>query len=130
MLAAVLAAAGLFSLGAGVIHAATIDYQFSESTLYGLTFVAFAVGQIGWWALATTFPSRTLAVLGILGNAMVLTIWVVTRTAGPPIGPEAGGPLPVTFPDAVATNVLTIDATDPKSGTAEFKATAIRVEAV
>jgi hypothetical protein len=28
----------------------------------------------------------------------------------------------------VATNVLTIDATDPKSGTAEFKATAIRVE--
>jgi predicted molibdopterin-dependent oxidoreductase YjgC len=34
------------------------------------------------------------------------------------------------FPDEVATNVLTIDATDPKSGTAEFKATAIRVEAV
>jgi hypothetical protein len=30
----------------------------------------------------------------------------------------------------VATNVLTIDATDPKSGTAEFKATAIRLEAV
>ncbi len=34
------------------------------------------------------------------------------------------------FPDQVATNVLTIDAQDPKSGTAEFKATAIRVEAV
>jgi formate dehydrogenase major subunit len=34
------------------------------------------------------------------------------------------------FPDLVATNVLTIDATDPKSGTAEFKATAIRLEAV
>ncbi len=32
------------------------------------------------------------------------------------------------FQDEVATNVLTIDATDPKSGTAEFKATAIRVE--
>jgi predicted molibdopterin-dependent oxidoreductase YjgC len=34
------------------------------------------------------------------------------------------------FPDDVATNLLTIDATDPKSGTAEFKATAIRVERV
>ena len=34
------------------------------------------------------------------------------------------------FPDVVATNVLTIDATDPRSGTAEFKATAIRVEAL
>jgi predicted molibdopterin-dependent oxidoreductase YjgC len=34
------------------------------------------------------------------------------------------------FPDEVATNVLTIDATDPKSGTAEFKATAVRLEPV
>ena len=32
------------------------------------------------------------------------------------------------FQDEVATNILTIDATDPKSGTAEFKATAIRIE--
>jgi hypothetical protein len=30
----------------------------------------------------------------------------------------------------VATNLLTIEATDPKSGTAEFKAAAIRVEKV
>jgi formate dehydrogenase major subunit len=32
------------------------------------------------------------------------------------------------FPEDVATNLLTIDAIDPKSGTAEFKATAIRIE--
>jgi formate dehydrogenase major subunit len=32
------------------------------------------------------------------------------------------------FPDEVDTNVLTIDATDPKSGTAEFKATAVRID--
>ena len=32
------------------------------------------------------------------------------------------------FPDEVQTNQLTIDAVDPKSGTAEFKATAIRIE--
>ena len=32
------------------------------------------------------------------------------------------------FPDEVETNILTIDATDPKSGTAEFKASAIRVD--
>lgn len=31
------------------------------------------------------------------------------------------------FPDHVKTNVLSIDATDPKSGTAEFKATAVRI---
>ena len=32
------------------------------------------------------------------------------------------------YPDDVVVNLLTIDATDPKSGTAEFKATAIRIE--
>jgi len=32
------------------------------------------------------------------------------------------------FPDEVETNILTIEATDPKSGTAEFKAAAIRVD--
>jgi formate dehydrogenase major subunit len=32
------------------------------------------------------------------------------------------------FPDEVETNILTVNSTDPKSGTAEFKAAAIRVE--
>jgi predicted molibdopterin-dependent oxidoreductase YjgC len=32
------------------------------------------------------------------------------------------------FPEEVETNRLTIDATDPKSGTAEFKASAVRIE--
>ncbi len=32
------------------------------------------------------------------------------------------------FPDEVDVNLLTIDATDPKAGTAEFKAAAVRVE--
>jgi len=32
------------------------------------------------------------------------------------------------YQDEVETNILTIDATDPRSGTAEFKAAAIRVD--
>ena len=32
------------------------------------------------------------------------------------------------FPEQVQTNILTLDAWDPKSGTAEFKATAVRVD--
>jgi formate dehydrogenase major subunit len=34
------------------------------------------------------------------------------------------------FPDEVATNHLTIDAVDPKSGTAEFKAAAVQIDAL
>ena len=53
-----------------------------------------------------------------------------SRRGGVARGPGAGrpGPAPRTvfmtlhFPDQVDTNSLTIDATDPKSGTAEFKA--------
>jgi predicted molibdopterin-dependent oxidoreductase YjgC len=32
------------------------------------------------------------------------------------------------FPDEVDTNIITIEATDPKSGTAEFKAAAVRID--
>ena len=35
----------------------------------------------------------------------------------------------VHYPDDIDVNVLTLDAWDPKSGTAEFKATAVRIEA-
>jgi predicted molibdopterin-dependent oxidoreductase YjgC len=34
------------------------------------------------------------------------------------------------YNDEIATNLLTIDATDPKSGTAEFKACAVRIETI
>jgi formate dehydrogenase major subunit len=34
------------------------------------------------------------------------------------------------FPELVATNELTIDSVDPRSGTSEFKATAVRIEPV
>jgi predicted molibdopterin-dependent oxidoreductase YjgC len=34
------------------------------------------------------------------------------------------------FQDEVKTNILTVDATDPKSGTAEFKACAVRVDPI
>ena len=34
------------------------------------------------------------------------------------------------FPDDVDTNQLTIEATDPQSGTAEFKASAVRIDRV
>ncbi len=34
------------------------------------------------------------------------------------------------FPDQVDTNALTINATDPKSGTAEFKAAAVRIDKI
>lgn len=52
-----------------------------------------------------------------------------------PVHIDAGLPAGLVFmtwhdPDVVDTNLLTIDATDPRSGTAEFKAAAVRVEPI
>jgi hypothetical protein len=68
-------AAGVFSVGAGAIHASATSYQMGVSALYGLTFVAFAVGQIGWGLLAAAVPSRPMAVVGAVGNAAVFATW-------------------------------------------------------
>jgi formate dehydrogenase major subunit len=38
--------------------------------------------------------------------------------------------MPVHFPDDADVNILTLDAWDPKSGTAEFKATAVRIDSI
>ena len=96
-------AAAIFSIGAGTIHAATISDQFQQYRLYGITFVAFAIGQIGWGLLAARFPSRPLLVLGLVGNALVFVLWTLTRTVGSFVGPFAHIAMPVGFPDAVAT---------------------------
>jgi hypothetical protein len=98
-------AAGVLSIGAGAIHASAARYQMRISAVYGLTFVAFAIGQIGWGLLASAFPSRPIAVVGAVVNAVVFSTWVITRTAGVPSGPLAGSMLPVGFADAVATTL-------------------------
>ena len=70
--------------------------------------------------------------LGILDNAVVSVVSRRGRVVAPArVDPSLrAGMVFMTlhFPEDVATNVLTIDVSDPKSGTAEFKACAVRVE--
>ncbi len=72
------------------------------------------------------------AALGAVDGTLVR----VTSRRGSVVAParvDAGLPtglvfMTLHFPDEVDINQLTIEATDPKSGTAEFKAAAVRVE--
>jgi len=98
---AAVVAMAICSLGAAVIHAATTKTGFDLSALDGAFFVAVAAGQAGWAVLVVMRPVRAVLMLGAAGNAGVLAVWAVSRTAGVPIGPEAGVRLPVGFPDAV-----------------------------
>ena len=72
--------------------------------------------------------------LGVMDGEMVR----VTSRRGSVVAPvrvDSGLPprlvfMTMHFPDEVDVNQLTIEATDPKSGTAEFKAAAVRIERI
>jgi hypothetical protein len=93
--------AALASIGAGAVHAAAAAYLGQDSGLYLAFFVLAAAGQVVWGLAVATVPARWLLALGALGNALVALTWVVSRTAGLPVGPETGVALPVGFPDAL-----------------------------
>jgi len=93
----------LLSAGAATIHFAVLGPHLRESVLLGVFFAVAAVAQMVWALLVTMRPSRRLYIAGMLGNALVIAVWIVARTVGVPVGPEAGGAEPVGFTDALST---------------------------
>lgn len=100
---AVAVAVAVASAGAAAIHFAVIDQHFEEYWLFGVFFVGVAVAQLGWVVAVVSNPTRTVYVVGALGNALIAATWVISRTIGLPFGPEAGEPEPVGIPDVVST---------------------------
>jgi hypothetical protein len=98
-----LAGAVLACVGAAAVHVAVAPEHFRESALYGAFFVMAALGQLGGAAVLAARRSRVLTLLVAVGNAAVVGLWVVTRVAGIPIGPEAGVVEPVQRLDVTAT---------------------------
>lgn len=118
-------AAGL-SVGAGLVHGWVTPGHLSEWWGYGLFFLFAGLIQGGYGLLLLMRPwqydetggfrssgdrlvrqyDRLAYQLGILGNAAVVALYVVTRTIGiPPLGPEAGEVEPVTLIDVVSKSL-------------------------
>lgn len=58
---------------------------------HGLFFLVVALAQLVYAVLLLRQPSsRTVLVAGIVGNALVVVLWAVTRTVGIPLGPATG----------------------------------------
>lgn len=76
-----LRSAGLFSIGAGVIHGAAVGLHADHPTLVRV-FLACTLLQVGWGVVAMDRSSRRLATSGALINGAVVVGWVVTRTRG------------------------------------------------
>jgi hypothetical protein len=96
-------AVAVASAGAAAIHFAVIDQHFAEYWLFGVFFVVVALAQLSWVVAVVSDPTRTVYVVGALGNALIVVTWVITRTRGLPVGPEAGEPEPVGVADVVST---------------------------
>ena len=96
-------AVAVASAGAATIHFAVIDQHFAEYWLFGVFFVAVALAQLGWVVAVVSNPTRTVYVVGALGNALIAVTWVISRTTGLPFGPGAGEPEPVGIADVVST---------------------------
>src|SRR6516225_5938097 len=76
------------SIGAAAIHFAVVFEHFAEYALYGVFFLVIAWAQLIWPTVLLWRPSRLWLWLGIAGNAIVLAIYVASRTAGLPFGPD------------------------------------------
>ena len=73
---------------AGVIHLAVCPDHFEEAAAFGVFFVLAAALQLAWAGLVFTRPSKAVLLAGAAGNITVLALWLLTRTAGLPIGPN------------------------------------------
>lgn len=95
--------AAAFSAGAAAIHFAEISPHIEEYWLFGAFFFIVA-----WFQAATTIvlvarPNRRLMLSVAEVNLVVIAIWVWSRTAGLPIGPEAGEPETIGAADVLST---------------------------
>ena len=89
---------------AGLIHVLATPEHLEEWVGYGLFFLASAAAQ-GVYAVWLLFsgPSRPLLLAGIVGNSLIIALYVITRTVGIPFfGPEAGVVEPVGSLDAIS----------------------------
>ena len=76
------------SIGAAAIHFAVVFEHFAEYTLYGVFFLVISWAQAIWPAVLLWRPSRLWLWLGMAGNAIVLAVYVASRTVGLPFGPD------------------------------------------
>ena len=93
----------LLTLGAAAIHAAVIGEHFQQYTLFGVFFVVVAALQVAWGALVVARPSGAVYLAGALGNGLVVALWVVSRSARLPLGPEPLSAEESSVIDAMAT---------------------------
>lgn len=100
---AVYSALAVTSLATAGIHFAVMGEHFREYVAFGVFFSLVAWFQALWALGVVVSPTRPLLAVGLVVNAAVVVIWIVSRTAGLPLGPEPGTAEPTAFLDVLST---------------------------
>jgi hypothetical protein len=93
----------LLLVTAAVIHFAVVRQHFLEYWLYGWFFMAAGLGQLIGGLLVVVRPRRWLLWAIVWGDVLLVATWVITRSYGTVIGPDATTPEKVGFGDMVST---------------------------
>lgn len=92
------------AVAAGVIHAVAMVDHFDHYWLYGVVFLVITYAQILWAIWVYRHPQdRRALVVGAVGSLVVVALWVVSRTAGVPLGPDTWDPERIGAMDVIAT---------------------------
>jgi hypothetical protein len=91
------------ALGAGVIHFAVSGGHFDVGWSHGAFFAVVAWLQLSYAVGVVLRPTRRLLAAGVLLNAGVIAVWMMSRIWGVPVGPEAWTPEPVSLADALSS---------------------------
>jgi hypothetical protein len=86
-----------------VIHFAVAGQHFQQYWLYGVFMLVVAWLQLLWAVVAIVRPSRPLLYAGVILNAGVVAVYVVTHTVGDVIGPGAHTAEQAGFGDVLCT---------------------------
>jgi len=79
--------------------------HFREYVPFGVFFAIVTPLQFAWAELVRRDPqARTVLLVGVAGNAVIVGVWLVSRTVGLPVGPESLQAEAVRFTDIVATS--------------------------
>jgi hypothetical protein len=97
--------AAVLSLGAAWVHFAYTASHLRQWWAYGAFFLATGAGQAVFAPLVVRRPRPWVVAVGIAGNLAIVAMYVVSRTAGPPLGPHAHVPEPAGAVDLATTAV-------------------------
>jgi len=91
--------AACLALSSGIAHFGVAKPHWDEWWAHGAFFLACGAAQVLYAVLVLLRPRTAVLLAGIAGNLAVVSLYVYSRTNGPPTGPHEGVPEPAGWYD-------------------------------